>query len=53
MSTDTYVHREVSGPILTGPFRLLLAIAALGGVMMLWRFAAGLAAVSNLNDSYP
>ena len=43
----------MGGPILTRSFRILLAIAALGGVMMLWRFAAGLAAVSNLNDGYP
>ena len=53
MSAHTSVHREVGGPLLTRPFRLLLAIAALGGVMMLWRFASGLAAVSNLNDGYP
>ena len=53
VSTHAPVHREVGGPLLTRPFRLLLAIAALGGVMMLWRFAAGLAAVSNLNDGYP
>ena len=53
MSTHASLHREVGGPILTPSYRLLLAIAALGGVMMLWRFAAGLAAVSNLNDGYP
>jgi Ni/Fe-hydrogenase subunit HybB-like protein len=53
VSTHASVHREVGGPILTPSYRLLLAIAALGGVMMLWRFAAGLAAVSNLNDGYP
>jgi len=53
MSTHASVHREVGGPILTPSYRVLLAIAALGGVMMLWRFAAGLAAVSNLNDGYP
>jgi Ni/Fe-hydrogenase subunit HybB-like protein len=53
VSAHTSVHREVGGPLLTRPFRLLLAVAALGGVMMLWRFASGLAAVSNLNDGYP
>ncbi len=53
MSTHAPVHREVGGPLLTRSFRLLLAIAGLGGVMMLWRFASGLAAVSNLNDGYP
>ena len=53
MSSHPSVHREVGGPLLTGSYRALLAVALLGGVMMLWRFAAGLAAVSNLNDGYP
>jgi Ni/Fe-hydrogenase subunit HybB-like protein len=53
VSGHTSVPTEVGGPILTRPYRILLAIAALGGVMMLWRFFAGLAAVSNLNDGYP
>jgi len=53
VSTDTSVHREVGGKVLTPSYGLLLAIAALGGAMMLWRFVAGLAAVSNLNDGYP
>ncbi len=38
---------------MTRPIRILLVFAALGGLMTLWRFAAGLAAVSNLNDGYP
>jgi Ni/Fe-hydrogenase subunit HybB-like protein len=33
--------------------RLLLVVVALGAVMVAWRFAAGLAAVSNLNNGYP
>ena len=53
MSTSTSLHAEVGGPILTRSYRILLAVAALGGVMMLWRFFAGLGAVSNLNDGYP
>jgi Ni/Fe-hydrogenase subunit HybB-like protein len=53
VSTHSALHSEVGGPIRTRPYRILLAIAALGGVMMLWRFFAGLAAVSNLNDGYP
>ena len=53
MSRHPSVHTEVGGPVLTPSYRVLVAIAALGGVMMLWRFAAGLAAVSNLNDGYP
>jgi Ni/Fe-hydrogenase subunit HybB-like protein len=53
VSGHATVHAEVGGPVLTRPYRTLLAIAVLGAVMMLWRFAAGLAAVSNLNDGYP
>jgi Ni/Fe-hydrogenase subunit HybB-like protein len=53
VSGHANVHAEVGGPVLTRPYRTLLAIVVLGAVMMLWRFAAGLAAVSNLNDGYP
>jgi Ni/Fe-hydrogenase subunit HybB-like protein len=53
VSGHATVHAEVGGPVLTRPYRTLMAIAVLGAVMMLWRFAAGLAAVSNLNDGYP
>ena len=53
MSSDTHSHAPVGGELWTPPFRLLVATAALGGVMALWRFASGLAAVSNLNDGYP
>jgi Ni/Fe-hydrogenase subunit HybB-like protein len=53
VSTSTSLHAEVGGPILTRSYRILLAVAALGGVVMLWRFFAGLGAVSNLNDGYP
>jgi Ni/Fe-hydrogenase subunit HybB-like protein len=53
VSSHAHVHREVGGRVLTSSYRLILAIAALGGVMMLWRFVAGLGAVSNLNDGYP
>jgi Ni/Fe-hydrogenase subunit HybB-like protein len=53
MSSHAQAHAPVGGELWTRPFRLLVAIAALGGVMALWRFASGLAAVSNLNDGYP
>jgi Ni/Fe-hydrogenase subunit HybB-like protein len=43
----------VGGPILTRPVRILMVFVVLGAVMALWRFASGLAAVSNLNDGYP
>jgi Ni/Fe-hydrogenase subunit HybB-like protein len=53
MSTHAHAHAPVGGELWTRPFRILVAIAVLGGVMALWRFASGLAAVSNLNDGYP
>src|SRR5512137_595551 len=53
MSSHVHAHAPVGGELWTRPFRILVAIAALGGVMALWRFAFGLAAVSNLNDGYP
>jgi len=53
MSSQAHAHAPVGGELWTRPFRLLVATAALGGVMAIWRFAAGLAAVSNLNDGYP
>lgn len=53
MSSHAHVHAPVGGELWTRPFRILVAIAALGGAMALWRFVAGLAAVSNLNDGYP
>jgi Ni/Fe-hydrogenase subunit HybB-like protein len=53
MSSHAHAHAPVGGELWTRPFRILVAIAALGGVMALWRFASGLGAVSNLNDGYP
>ena len=49
------VHAQavpVGGPLLTRPFKWLLAIAGLGGVLLLWRFLAGLGPVTGLNDGY-
>jgi Ni/Fe-hydrogenase subunit HybB-like protein len=47
------VHTPVGGSIWTRPIRILMVFVVLGGLMMVWRFAAGLGAVSNLNDGYP
>ncbi|MCG6925001.1 MAG: Ni/Fe-hydrogenase cytochrome b subunit [Acidobacteria bacterium] len=52
MSHDT-VHSPVGGSLWTRPVRILLVFVALGAIMTVWRFAAGLGAVSNLNDGYP
>lgn len=43
----------VGGKILTTPLKFLLAIAAIGGVLTLWRFAVGLGPSTGLSDAYP
>ena len=53
MSAGHVVHEPVGGAFLTRATRILLALVALGAIAMVWRFAFGLAAVSNLNDGYP
>jgi Ni/Fe-hydrogenase subunit HybB-like protein len=51
--TEHVVHAPVGGKILTRPFKILLAIAGLGAVITLYRFAMGIGSVSNLNNGYP
>ena len=46
-------HTPVAGTLMTPGYKILLAIAALGGVVAIYRFVFGLGAVSNLNDGYP
>lgn len=53
MSSHTLVHSPVGGAYLNRATRVVLAFAALGVLAMIWRFAFGLGAVSNLNDGYP
>lgn len=53
MSGHAEVHAPVGGRILTRPMLVLLAIAALGGLVALWRFVHGIGAVSALNNGYP
>jgi len=43
----------VGGPVLTRSFLVLVALAALAGLTIVWRFAAGLGATTALNDGYP
>ena len=45
--------RPVGGPLFTRSFLVLVALAALAGVTIVWRFAAGLGATTALNDGYP
>jgi Ni/Fe-hydrogenase subunit HybB-like protein len=43
----------VGGPILTRPFKWLMALFGLSVLLLLWRFFAGLGATTALNDGYP
>ena len=45
--------KPVGGPIMTRPFKWLLAFLGLWLVILIWRFAAGIGAVSGLTDGYP
>jgi Ni/Fe-hydrogenase subunit HybB-like protein len=53
MSQHSVVHAPVGGRIMTRPFLVLLAIAAIGAVVTLVRFVSGIGAVSNLSNGYP
>lgn len=43
----------VGGPLLTFPYKILLALAALGAGLIVWRFAVGLGTATALSDGYP
>ena len=43
----------VGGQLMTPSMRALLAVFAIGAVMILWRLAAGLGATTAMNDGYP
>jgi Ni/Fe-hydrogenase subunit HybB-like protein len=53
MSSHAVMHAPVGGRLLTPAFKALLAVIAVGALAALWRFAAGIGAVSNLSDGYP
>jgi len=53
MSSHAEHHAPVGGKILTRPFMILLAIAALGGVVALYRMVNGIGSVANLSNGYP
>ena len=44
--------QPVGGPLLTRPYKWLLAFLGLWLVILFWRFAAGIGAVSGLTDGY-
>src|SRR5262245_57268953 len=43
----------VGGPILTTPFRVLVTLLAIGGVLILYRLFTGLGRITAMNDGYP
>jgi Ni/Fe-hydrogenase subunit HybB-like protein len=53
MSSQAHAHAPIGGEFWTRPFRTLVAIAAIGGAVALWRYVFGLGAVANINDGYP
>ena len=53
MSTHSVAHVPVGGELMTRWYKWLLAVAGLGAIAAAYRMAAGLGAVTNLNDGYP
>jgi Ni/Fe-hydrogenase subunit HybB-like protein len=53
MSHHEAVHAPVGGRLMTGPFKVLLTIAATGAAVMMYRFIYGIGSVSNLSNGYP
>ena len=47
------IARPAGGRLLTPGFVVLLALGAIGGLLILWRFFAGLGATTALSDGYP
>jgi Ni/Fe-hydrogenase subunit HybB-like protein len=45
--------QRLGGPIFTRPVRVLIALFAVGAILILWRLAAGLGATTALSDGYP
>jgi Ni/Fe-hydrogenase subunit HybB-like protein len=51
---STHVPAEpVGGPILTKPYRVLIALFAIGAILIVWRFLVGLGPSTAMNDGYP
>ncbi|HSG49432.1 MAG TPA: Ni/Fe-hydrogenase cytochrome b subunit, partial [Longimicrobiales bacterium] len=50
---STERSEPVGGPLFTWPMAVLAMLAVVAGAVILWRFAAGLGATTNLNDGYP
>ena len=53
MSSHAVVHSPVGGRILTRPFLVLLAVAAIGAAAAAYRFVNGIGSIANLSNGYP
>jgi Ni/Fe-hydrogenase subunit HybB-like protein len=45
--------KPIGGPVMTVPFKLLLAMGILAGALLVWRFIAGLGATTALSSGFP
>src|SRR5512143_1431565 len=52
MTTDAQ-PQAVGGAVFTRPVRALLAVTAVAGALIVWRFLVGLGQTTALNDGYP
>jgi Ni/Fe-hydrogenase subunit HybB-like protein len=50
---SAHAHAPVGGPLVTRGTRPLLILAAIGFLLIAWRFAVGLGPATGLNDGYP
>jgi Ni/Fe-hydrogenase subunit HybB-like protein len=53
MSHHEAMHTPVGGRLMTGPFKVLLAIAGIGAIVAAYRFINGIGSVANLSNGYP
>lgn len=53
MSVNAERYEPVGGRLFTAPIIILAALSAMGIAFVVWRFLAGLGAVTALNDGYP
>jgi len=45
--------KPIGGPVTTRPFKMLLAMAIVAGVILVWRLVAGLGATTALSSGFP
>ena len=53
MSAHASAHSPVGGPFFTRPVKILFGVLAIGVLVTIWRFAAGLGPTTGLSNGYP